>query len=48
MKELHDSEKCESQPLMSALFSNSSLKWNDVLMLCMEIFLGGIDAVSLK
>lgn len=45
MKELHRSGKCENR-LMSALYSNSSLKWNDVLMLCMEIFLGGIDATA--
>lgn len=46
MKGFHDSGKCEHQPLMSALFDNPSLKWNDVLMLCMEIFLGGIDATA--
>lgn len=34
------------QPFMDSLFSNTSLSWDDVIMLVMEIFLGGIDAVS--
>lgn len=34
------------QPFMESLFSNKSLSWDDVIMLVMEIFLGGIDAVS--
>lgn len=34
------------QPFMDSLFSNKSLSWDDVIMLVMEIFLGGIDAVS--
>jgi len=34
-------------PFLTSLFDNPSLEWKDVVMLGMEVFLGGIDAVSI-
>jgi hypothetical protein len=33
-------------PFIAAIFSNPTLEWKDIIMLGMETFLGGIDAVS--
>uniref|UniRef100_A0A1B6MLQ6 Cytochrome P450 n=1 Tax=Graphocephala atropunctata TaxID=36148 RepID=A0A1B6MLQ6_9HEMI len=44
--EEHSKGKLLNQPFMEALFSNKSLTWDDIMMLVMEIFLGGIDATS--
>jgi hypothetical protein len=35
-----------SHPFIAAIFDNPTLDWKDVIMLGMETFLGGIDAVS--
>lgn len=36
----------EFHPFLSALFDNKNLCWEDKLMLAMEVFLGGIDALA--
>lgn len=36
----------ETHPFLSSLFSNNQLSWDDKLMLAMEVFLGGIDALA--
>lgn len=36
----------EKHPFLSALFANKNLTWEDKLMLAMEVFLGGIDALA--
>jgi hypothetical protein len=33
-------------PFLAAIFNNPTLEWKDIVMLGMETFLGGIDAVS--
>ncbi|KAK5642950.1 hypothetical protein RI129_009117 [Pyrocoelia pectoralis] len=36
----------EQNPYMFSLLENKNLEWDDVVMLSLEIFLGGIDAVA--
>ncbi|PSN54195.1 hypothetical protein C0J52_03559 [Blattella germanica] len=33
-------------PFLRALFDNETLEWKDIVMLAMEVFLGGIDATA--
>jgi hypothetical protein len=35
-----------AHPILVAIFNNPTLEWKDIVMLGMETFLGGIDAVS--
>jgi len=35
-----------AHPFLAAVFCNPTLEWKDIVMLGMEAFLGGIDAVS--
>jgi hypothetical protein len=35
-----------AHPFIAAIFDNPTLEWKDIIMLGMETFLGGIDAVS--
>lgn len=36
----------ETHPFLSSLFDNRNLSWDDKLVLAMEVFLGGIDALA--
>ncbi|KAJ4431876.1 hypothetical protein ANN_20482 [Periplaneta americana] len=36
----------EVNPMLASLFTNPTLEWKDVVMLVMELFLGGIDATA--
>lgn len=36
----------EKQPYMNSLITNDHLSWDDKVMLAIEIFLGGMDAVA--
>ncbi|XP_069692677.1 probable cytochrome P450 49a1 [Periplaneta americana] len=36
----------EVNPMLTSLFTNPTLEWKDVVMLVMELFLGGIDATA--
>lgn len=47
MKDFNENN-LKDQPFMELLFSNMTLNKNDIIMLVMEIFLAGIDAVSIK
>lgn len=42
----HPEEIKETHPYMYSLFSNPNFAWEDIVMLAMEIFLGGIDATA--
>lgn len=35
-----------AHPFLAALFDNPTLEWKDIIMLGLETFAGGIDAVS--
>jgi hypothetical protein len=39
-------QTASAHPFLAALFNNPTLDWKDIVMLGMETFLGGIDAVS--
>lgn len=36
----------ENEPFMFSLLSNKKLSWEDIVMLAMEVFLGGMDATA--
>ncbi|XP_063240685.1 probable cytochrome P450 49a1 [Bacillus rossius redtenbacheri] len=44
--ERNPEEVKKMHPFMASLFENPTLNWDDVVMLAMEIFLGGIDATA--
>ncbi|KAG8277547.1 hypothetical protein J6590_040554 [Homalodisca vitripennis] len=46
MCEEHNKGSLQDQPFMEVLLSNQSLTWDDLMMLVVEVFLGGIDAVA--
>uniref|UniRef100_A0A1B6H6M0 Cytochrome P450 n=1 Tax=Homalodisca liturata TaxID=320908 RepID=A0A1B6H6M0_9HEMI len=46
MCEEHNKGSLQDQPFMEVLLSNQSLTWDDLMMLVVEVFLGGIDATS--
>ncbi|KAK4877717.1 hypothetical protein RN001_010223 [Aquatica leii] len=47
LKQSHDiNELKQTNPYMVSLIQNKNLKWEDVIMLSLEVFLGGIDAVA--
>jgi hypothetical protein len=39
-------ETAAAHPFLASLFDNPTLEWKDIVMLAMEIFAGGIEAVS--
>jgi hypothetical protein len=39
-------QTASTQPFLVSLFDNPTLEWKDVIMLGIETFAGGIDAVS--
>lgn len=39
-------QTASAHPFLAAVFDNPTLEWKDIVMLGMETFLGGIDAVS--
>jgi hypothetical protein len=39
-------QTASAHPFLAAVFDNLTLEWKDIVMLGMETFLGGIDAVS--
>lgn len=49
LRQLYESDKpgfVKVNPFVFHLFENNRLSWKDVLLLCMETFLGGIDATA--